>query len=262
MVCFSPKKGYICIRTKDEYQLIIHQKPFTMLYQKSTLRILRLVVFSLLLSQLSFGQTGVYDLQFANVTVDCEAETLCFDIEIKANAPGTEFFFGNSNIRFGFSSNLANPSIEQELELSGFVSGPGPAGFTLYGHNLNGSLDTVVSYNISATGDGVYIESTDYVGIGRVCVDILDFDMPVTLMFNMEATFPPTFISELPDFTPVAEGTFNNYEQDISTACVVIPPPDEVPTLGEWGLIVLTLLMLITAVTGIRQRDVSRSEMV
>lgn len=205
---------------------------------------------------------GVYDLQFANVTVDCEAETLCFDIEIKANAPGTEFFFGNSNIRFGFSSNLANPYIEEELELSGFVYSPDSTELTVYGHDLNGSLDTIVSYNINATGDGVYIESTDYVSIGRVCVDILDFDIPVTLMFNMESTFPPTFISELPNFTPVAEGTFNNYEQDISSACVVVPPPDEVPTLGEWGLIVLALLMLITAVAGIRQRHSSRSEMI
>jgi len=32
------------------------------------------------------------------------------------------------------------------------------------------------------------------------------------------------------------------------------PPPDEVPTVGEWGLIILGLMMSITAVVGIRQR--------
>jgi len=202
---------------------------------------------------LSFAQTGVYDLQFANVTVDCEAETLCFDIEVKANAPGTEFFFADANIRFGFSSNLANPFIEQELEISGVVmGGPGPGGTSIYTpHNLNGSIDTLVSYNLEFSGgDGIYIESTDYVGIGRVCVDILG-----TAIVQNDVTGG--------SLSAVDEGTFNNYEQDISNACVVMPPPDEVPTLGEWGLIMLTLLMLITAVAGIRQtRDSSRSEMI
>jgi len=37
--------------------------------------------------------------------------------------------------------------------------------------------------------------------------------------------------------------------------CNMCPPPlDEVPTVGEWGLIILALLMSITAVVGIRQR--------
>jgi len=33
-----------------------------------------------------------------------------------------------------------------------------------------------------------------------------------------------------------------------------LPPSEDVPTLGEWSLIVLTLLLTITAITGIRQR--------
>jgi len=156
------------------------------------------------------------------------------------------------------------------LEISGFIpTGTGPLGFSLYApHSLGGSIDTIVSFNVSLSGgDGVYIESTDYIGIGRMCLDILDFDVPVTLTFASNATFPSTFIGQNDvtggGLSAADEGTFNNYEQDISNACSVVPPPDEVPTLGEWGLIVLTLLMLITAVTGIRQaRDASRSEMV
>jgi len=198
---------------------------------------------------------GAYDLQFANVTVDCEEEILCFDLEIKASAPGTEFLLGDFNIRFGFSTNLDNPVIEQELDISGSVPGPGPQGFSAYSpHNLTGSLDTVVSYNVEfITGDGIFIGATDYVGIGRMCVDILDFDMPATLMFNMEATFPPTFVgSAPPDIMLISEGTFTNYEQDISFVCDTPPPAEEVPTVGEWGLIILALLMSITAVVGIR----------
>lgn len=40
-----------------------------------------------------------------------------------------------------------------------------------------------------------------------------------------------------------------------SESCFPCPPPlDEVPTVGEWGLIILGLLMTITAVVGIRAR--------
>lgn len=202
---------------------------------------------------------GMYDLQFADVAIDCEEETLCFDIEVKASMPGAEFLFGLGNIRFGFSSNLDNPVIVEELGLSDFIStSTGPQGFSLYApHTLNGSLDTVVSYNIELQGgDGELIGATDYVDIGRMCVDILDFDTPATLMFNMATTFPRTSISE-PDFAEVAEGTYNNYEQDISFVCDDPPPPsEEVPTVGEWGLIILGLLMSIIAVAGIRRREV------
>jgi len=227
-----------------------------MLHQKPILISLCLIIFSLFLSQSGIAQP-MYDLQFTNVTVDCEAEKLCFDIEIKANAPGTGFLLGEMNIRFGFSTNLANPVIEQELDISGFISGSsGPLGFSFYApHNLNGSLDTIASYNVGLDGgDGVFIEADDYVGIGRMCLDIVDFDMPVTLMFNMESTFPPTFVST-PDFTVIAEGNYTNYSEDISTVCDDPPPPvEDVPTVGEWGLIILTLLMSIVGILGIRSR--------
>jgi len=40
-----------------------------------------------------------------------------------------------------------------------------------------------------------------------------------------------------------------------SQPCLPCPPPlDEVPTVGEWGLIILGLLMMITAIVGIRAR--------
>ncbi len=234
-----------------------------MLYQKLALSSLCLVIFLFILPQWSTAQ-GVYDLQFANVVVDCEAETLCFDIEVKANAPGTEFLFGISNIRFSFSRNLDNPVILQELDVSGFIpTSTGPSGFSLYSaHNLTGSLDTVVSYNIELSGgDGELIGATDYVGIGRVCLDIVDFSEPVEIFFHPQNLFPGTFVGNS-NFMVVEEGTFTNYEQDISFVCDAPPPPpaEEVPTVGEWGLMILTLLMLIVAVAGIRSRRGTASE--
>lgn len=195
-----------------------------MLYKKLTLVSLYLVIFSFILPQWSTAQE-VYDLQFANVVVDCDAETLCFDIEIKANAPGTEFFFGDTNIRFSFTNNLDNPVIVQELDVSGNVPGPGPSGFSFYSpHNLSGSLDTVVSYNVEFfTGDGILIGATDYVSIGRVCLDILDFNGSAELTFHTQAIFPATFVGTVnADGSlggPAAGGTFTNYTQDLTTSC-------------------------------------------
>ena len=38
------------------------------------------------------------------------------------------------------------------------------------------------------------------------------------------------------------------------TQCIEAPAPENVPTVGEWGLIMLGLLMSITAIVGIRAR--------
>lgn len=43
-------------------------------------------------------------------------------------------------------------------------------------------------------------------------------------------------------------------EVTINVDLSLCEPPDEVPTVGEWGLIILGLLMFITAIVGIRQR--------
>ncbi len=194
-----------------------------MLHQKLTLISLCLFVFSFFLSQTGIAQ-GMYDLQFTNVVVDCDAETLCFDIELKASAPGTEFLVSDINIRFSFSRGLDNPVIVQELDISGSVPGPGPMGSSLFStHNLSGSLDTIVSYNVEMIiGDGVFIGATDWVGIGSMCLDILDFDMPAELVFHTEAIFPPTFVGMVNadgSLGEADEGTYTNYTQDLTTVC-------------------------------------------
>jgi len=61
------------------------------------------------------------------------------------------------------------------------------------------------------------------------------------------------------DGTTAYSASFANTDGDVltvaDTTCSPCPPPlDEVPTVGEWGLIMLGLLMTITAVIGIRQR--------
>jgi len=67
----------------------------------------------------------------------------------------------------------------------------------------------------------------------------------------------PSYVAA--DGATTYSATFTNTDGDVvsteASTCAVCPPPlDEVPTVGEWGLIMLGLLMTITAVIGIRQR--------
>lgn len=78
------------------------------------------------------------------------------------------------------------------------------------------------------------------------------------VMDNGDGTYTLTAYAAADNSTHTA--VFTNTAGDVplifnSQMCLPCPPPlDEVPTVGEWGLIMLGLLMTITAVIGIRQR--------
>jgi len=121
------------------------------------------------------------------------------DLEVKANAGSPEYFIADQNYRFSFNRDaVANPSIVQELTLSGTIfTGNYIALFDP--HHLNGSLDTVVSYNVVLTGGTGYpVNDAAWVPVGRVKFDILDIDACLDLIWHTHdpADFPPTFISE------------------------------------------------------------------
>jgi len=148
-----------------------------------------------------YAQDGVSEVRF-NITQPamCAAPFgLLVDIEVRA-AEGSSFFMSEQNYRFSFNRNaLANPTINEEL-LTGFIpGGTGQLGFTLYSpHNLTGSLDTVVSYNVELQGgDGVMATNDRWIPIGRVGFDVLDAMACFDLKFHSSATFPQTFIGEV-----------------------------------------------------------------
>ena len=78
------------------------------------------------------------------------------------------------------------------------------------------------------------------------------------VMDNGDGTYTLTAYVAADNSTHTA--VFTNTQGDAplifnSQPCSPCPPPtDEVPTVGEWGLIILGLLMTITAIIGIRQR--------
>ena len=162
----------------------------------------------LLVTLLSFSlniqaQSGESDVRFVQGNVTCDNGPIDFIIETKAAAAGSEFFMSEQNYRFSYNRDaLANPRIAEELTISSFVSPvplPRMVGFALFSpHNLTGSLDTVVSYNVElAGGDGYYLTSTDWVQVGRIEFDVLDPTECFELVWHPANVFPTTFIGEI-----------------------------------------------------------------
>jgi len=84
----------------------------------------------------------------------------------------------------------------------------------------------------------------------NVCDDACEF---TTDTYN-NATCQCDFVLTIPDCDDSNPDTDDSYNE-VNCLCVNTPTNIEnIPTLGQWGLIILSLLMLITAVVGIRQR--------
>lgn len=183
-----------------------------------------LTVMFLALSLSLYGQSGAYDVQFNMNSIDCNTNQLFIDIEVKAPDAGTSFNMSEQNYRFSFTREaLANPTIVQELTISGALSDSN-GDFSAYNpHNLNGSADTVVSYNVElAFGTGYYI-GTEWVSVGRIAFDVIDADACMELIWHDHApeSFPPTFIGEkvAANLYEAEETTYGNVSDCIPELC-------------------------------------------
>lgn len=152
----------------------------------------------LLLSAFTMQAQAEYDVRFGNQDINCETEQMLVDVEVKAANGDPGFFMSEQNYRFSYNRDaLSNPAIITE-QLTGFTpGGPGTLGFTLYSpHNLIGSLDTVVSYNVELQGgDGTFLTSDTWILIGQLGFDILNPNACFDLTWH-ETVFPPTFVGE------------------------------------------------------------------
>ncbi len=175
-------------------------------------------------------EDGSYDVRFHIHEIDCVNSKIYVDIEVRAEDPTREFYIADMNYRLSFNrAAITNPQIHQELALSGFV--PPDAPTSIYSdHTLTGSIDTLISYNVElAGGTGAFIDHITYVEVGRLSFDIVSFDEQMELFFHTKDPydFPPTIINGK-DLQGVLygaeEGSFVNYFQDLSVACVNEPP--------------------------------------
>jgi len=134
-----------------------------------------------------------YDVRFHNVT--CDGDKVYVDIQVKASNLGESFNLSEQNYRFTFNSEaIANPTIVQELQISGTVSN------SFYAqHSLRGSKANIVSYNVELAGGEGYLLNDDWVGVGRIAFDVLDNGECLELTWQTPGQFPPTYVGKATD---------------------------------------------------------------
>lgn len=178
------------------------------------------------------AQSGQTDIRIAIQSLDCDSSKLFVDIEVRAESPSTTFNIADQNYRISFNRDaLTNPTIDQELVLSGFVPTTNPTTNSFYSqHTLVGSLDTLVSYNVELSGGNGYpINDTTYVKVGRLAFDIVDLQACINFKIHTKdfTDFPPTVITEKFNngaLYVAAEGSYGDYSNCGGNACVNAPP--------------------------------------
>jgi len=113
-------------------------------------------------------------------------------------------------------------------------------------------LNTLFSFCSLPILDDIFL--SDYLNeiiyaAGPISIDEMDEFLTEGIVIDQIITIPTGFCGDVSD-EPSCITVTNN-------ACVVIPP-DEVPTLGQWSLIILALLLINVCVLGIRQKNTDK----
>jgi len=175
-----------------------------------------------ILTQNVHTQNGIFDLRFVLHEIDCANDRAFVDIQIKSPTIADSFHLGSANLRMSFNrAAVANPAIASELGYSGVVSF---VPIIAYGpHNLNGSIDTIISYNIifqiGLSQDGALVDN-NWAPVGRLQFDILDYNECFNLNWHDQTIFPATVMNEYVDddgildangqLFDVTEGSYTN----------------------------------------------------
>jgi hypothetical protein len=135
------------------------------------------IAFIFTFSNVSFSQTGRYDLRLVHQSFDCVKKKVTFSLEIKATSPDSEFVMGSANIPISHkNAQLKNPKIITRSNFSTFA---------------NGYKKIDSTYATSATADSsFYTVLINYVGDGTVGTTVSSTAwMPiVTFEFDVVST--------------------------------------------------------------------------
>lgn len=180
------------------------------------------------------AQTGKYVVATSLEGIDCEQQKAYIDILIKATEGSSSFMLADQNYRFSFSRSTLVPgsvTLEKELDVSGVTdSGAGMGLFSA--HNLNGTDDTIVSYNIELLGgNGYEITSDKWTSIGRLGFDMTNVSECFALKWHDLETFPPTHISELygeGELHVMQEAQYQNLDVCLTDYCNITTSTDVV----------------------------------
>ncbi len=164
---------------------------------------------------------GQYDVRFNLNTLDCDGEQFLLDLDVRASDPGATFTIAEQNYRISYNRNALTPgsvNIQREGQISGFIIDNGQLAALYSPHNLGGSQDTIISYNIELSGgDGILVEGA-WVNIGTLAFQVADIDACLDLTWHDSNIFPSTFVSTLENGSrvPVEEGAYLN---DLTFTC-------------------------------------------
>jgi len=164
---------------------------------------------------------GQYDVRFDLNTLDCDGEQFLLNIDVRASAPDATFTIAEQNYRFSFNRAAlvpGNTTISREGELSSFILDNGVLVALYSEHNLGGSLDTIISYNLELSGgEGVLVEGA-WVNVGTLAFQVADIDACLDMTWHDSTIFPPTFVSTFDGGSrqEVIEGEYLN---DLTFSC-------------------------------------------
>jgi len=230
-------------------------------------KLLALFIIGMLFLNHTSAQNGKYVVSTSLESIDCEAQKAYIDIRIKAATEGTTFMLADQNYRLSFSSSALVPgsvTLEKELEVSGMTTSE--SGMAIFGpHSLNGTDDTIVSYNIELIGGvGYPISSDKWTSIGRLGFDIEDTDECFSLKWHDNETFPPTYVSEQWDGLPqgITSGEYQNLDVCLPDHCSLTTSTDVVEAQSAFMKIqpTVTKSTIILAYTG--EQSISANEII
>ncbi len=179
----------------------------------------------------SMAQTGRYEVQLTQKTLDCAKRKLQVEVAVRA-ADAAGFRMGDANYRFRYSPAMAKqPVLVAEQTFTNATAG-------YAGQTLTGSLETastgIVSLNTFYVGDG---KTARLVGTDWTAVATLEFDLvnttattPLEMAWQTDQTFPKTSLagvepgpSGFTTYAVKASGRFTNYAlASVAAACQTI----------------------------------------
>jgi hypothetical protein len=169
---------------------------------------------------------------------NCNDSLLFVDVEVRAAGPATRFNVTSQNYRFSISNRNA-VRLEKSIPPQNIIQGsaiippftfPVPLAFFYEPQNYNGSLDTVVSYNVAYAGpqEALKLVSTDWVPIGRLTFKLLNANECFDLIWHDKtpAMFPPTVMTEWVTETnnpEVGDNLYLQYSVCTNQICDIFP---------------------------------------
>lgn len=201
-----------------------------------------LLLFMMFLGSSSYGQ-GQFDVRFNFTSFDCTTLEAFVDVEVKATDGNAGFLLSDQNYRFGFQRSIVDPispaifggppandpddrTVGIDTKFLLFYASPDFSQIAFYEQDLTGSLDTLVSLNISRTGNsGLPVTSAQWETVTRMRLDLKTANSCLELKWNTDdpIDFPPTTITELPPGSTVPvdvqPGNFLNFSQCFDQLC-------------------------------------------